>query len=187
VLLHVAGIRGRRFGDGDLHACESAGWDRVMEINARGAFLANREAAQFMLGQARDHWGNRGAILNVGSVLDRSPAPEHFGTVAYAASKAAVRALTLVSAARYAADGIRFALIEPALVDTPMAARAVGDAALRPYLASKMSLSAGAIGPESVAEAAVYLASNEARAVTGAVLTVDGGWCVSEGHGSERA
>lgn len=182
VLLHVSGISGRRFGDAELHLCTTTGWDRVMEINARGTFLTNRRAVQLMLQQGRDRTGLRGVILNVGSVLDRSPAPRHFSTLAYAASKAAVRAMTLASAAKYAGEGIRFGLIEPALLDTPMAARALGDEALQPYLRSKMPLTQGAIQPEAVADAAVFLASSEARTLTGTVLTVDGGWCISEGQ-----
>ena len=54
---------------------------------------------------------------------------------AYAASKGAVRAMTLAAAARYAPDRIRFNLLVPGLIDTPMAARAMNDARLRPYLA----------------------------------------------------
>lgn len=181
VLIHVAGISGRRFGDGALHDCTAEGWDRVMEVNARGAFLTNREAVRVMMKQERDGWGRRGAVVNVGSVLAGSPSAQRFGTVAYAASKGALRALTTACAARYAGDGIRFNLIEPALVDTPMAARAVGDPSMAAYLGSKMPLSGGALQAGSVAEAAVFLSCPESRDMTGAVLTIDGGWCVSEG------
>ncbi len=90
VLLHVAGISGRKFGDGPMHECSNEGWERVMQINAFGAFLTNREAVRIMLRQPIDATGLRGTVANVGSVLDRSPAPEHFGTIAYAASKGAV-------------------------------------------------------------------------------------------------
>ncbi len=123
VLVHSAGISGRRFGDGPLHECCDDAWERVMHVNAFGAFLTNRAAVRFMLRQALDAAGLRGTILNVGSVLDRSPSPVHFGTLAYAASKGAIRALTLACAARYAADRIRFNLLVPSLIDTPMAAR----------------------------------------------------------------
>src|SRR5262249_17377183 len=108
VLFHVAGISGRKFGDGPLDQCEEEGWERVLEANAKGVFLTNRAAVRIMLGQPRDESGLRGAVLNLGSVLSHAPAPAHFGTIAYAASKGAVRALTLAAAARYAAEGIRF-------------------------------------------------------------------------------
>lgn len=180
-LLHVAGISGRKFGDGPLHECSNEGWERVMQINAFGAFLTNREAVQIMLHQPPDATGLRGTVVNVGSVLDRSPSPLHFATIAYAASKGAVRAMTLAAAARYAPERIRFNLIVPGLIDTPMAARAVNDSRIRPYLAAKQPMAGGAGSAEDVAEAALYLCEPASRFVTGAELVVDGGWCVSEG------
>jgi NAD(P)-dependent dehydrogenase (short-subunit alcohol dehydrogenase family) len=181
VLLHVSGISGRKFGDGPLHECSDRGWDRVMEVNALGTFLTNREAVQIMLRQPPDTTGLRGTVVNVGSVLDRSPAPSHFGTIAYAASKGAVRALTLAAAARYAPDRIRFNLLVPGLIDTPMAARAVNDARIRPYLAARQPMAGGPGSAQDVAEAALYLCEPASRFVTGAELVVDGGWSVSEG------
>src|SRR5581483_6382023 len=120
VLFHVAGISGRRRGDGPLAECTEDGWDFVMDVNARGMFLSNRRAVVQMLGQSVDSSGLRGTVVNVGSVLGWSPSPEHFGTYAYAASKGAVLAMTLNAAARYARDGIRFNVLAPALIDTPM-------------------------------------------------------------------
>jgi NAD(P)-dependent dehydrogenase (short-subunit alcohol dehydrogenase family) len=181
ILLHAAGISGRRFGDGPLHECSSAGWDHVMQINALGVFLTNCLAVRQMLKQPLDATGLRGTIVNVGSVLDRSPSPAHFGTVAYAASKGAVRALTLASAARYAPDRIRFNLLVPGLIDTPMAARAVSDPQIRRYLALKQPVAGGPGAVEDVTEAALYLSEPASRFVTGAELVVDGGWCLSEG------
>ena len=181
VLLHVAGISGRKFGDGPLHECSSDGWERVMRTNAQGVFLTNRAAVWVMLNQTLDATGLRGTIVNVGSVVDRSPSPVHFGTVAYAASKGAVRALTLAAAARYAPDRIRFNLLAPGLIDTPMAARVVNDDRLKAYVASKQPMTGGPGSADDVAEAALYLCEPASRHVTGAELVVDGGWCVSEG------
>jgi NAD(P)-dependent dehydrogenase (short-subunit alcohol dehydrogenase family) len=183
VLFHVAGISGRRYGDGALHDCSDAGWDRVMEVNALGTFLTNRAAVRLMRGQPIDPTGLRGTVLNLGTVLDQSPSPDFFGTCAYAASKGAVRALTLNAAARYARERIRFNLLAPALIDTPMAARAVGDPTIRAYLATKQPMAGGPGSPDDCAEAALYLCEPASRFVTGAVLTVDGGWCASEGQG----
>ncbi|QDV35173.1 SDR family NAD(P)-dependent oxidoreductase [Tautonia plasticadhaerens] len=182
VLVHVAGISGRRYGDGPLHECSEAGWDAVMGVNARGVFLTNREAARRMLAQGPDEVGLRGTVLNLGSVTAWSFSPEFFGTYAYAASKAAVHAMTLQAASRYAADRIRFNAVAPALVETPMSARACQDPAIRAYLATKQPI-AGAPGtPDDVAEAILYLCEPASRFVTGVVLAVDGGWCVSEGQ-----
>ena len=182
VLVHVAGISGRRFGDGPLHECSDEGWERVMGANARSTFLTNREAVRLMLGQEIDSGGSRGSIVNVGSVLAESPSPHYFATVAYAASKGAVRSLTLASASRYAADRIRFNLIEPGLIDTPMAARAVGDPGIRAYLETKQPMTGEAGAAEDVAEAALYLCEPATRFVTGVVLPVDGGWRLSDGQ-----
>jgi NAD(P)-dependent dehydrogenase (short-subunit alcohol dehydrogenase family) len=181
VMLHVAGISGRKFGDGPLHECTDGGWGRVMEINASGVFLTNRAAVRFMLRQPVDPFGLRGTVVNVGSVLDRAPAPDQFGTIAYAASKGAIRSLTLAAASAYAPDRIRFNLLVPGLIDTPMAARAVNDPRIRPYIAARQPIAGGPGSVEDVAEAALYLCEPASRFVTGAELVVDGGWCVSEG------
>ena len=186
VLLHVAGISGRKFGDGPLHECSNEGWERVMRTNAQGVFLTNRAAVRVMLDQPLDAAGLRGTVVNVGSVVDRSPSPVHFGTLAYAASKGAVRALTLAAAARYAPDRIRFNLLAPGLIDTPMAARAVNDHRLRPYLASKQPMAGGPGSADDVAEAALYLCEPASRFVTGAELVVDGGWSRRPSRPSEQ-
>lgn len=184
LLFHVAGISGRRFGDGPLEECTLEGWDRVMAANARSVFLTNRAAVRCMRAQQRDARRVRGSVINVGSVVDRAPSARNFGTVAYAASKGAVRALTRAASARYAADGIRFNLIEPGLVDTPMAARALSDESLRSFLETKQALTRGPVSATDVADAAVYLASAAAHSITGATLRVDGGWSVCEGQNS---
>ncbi len=181
ILLHIAGISGRKSGDGPLHECTDAGWDHVMSVNALGTFLTNREAVRQMLRQPVDDDGLRGTVVNVGSVLERSPSPSHFGTIAYAASKGAVRAMTMAAAARYAPDRIRFNLLVPGLIDTPMATRAVNDPRIRPYLATKQPIVGGPGSAGDVAEAALYLCEPASHFVTGAELIVDGGWCVSEG------
>lgn len=182
ILLHVAGISGRKFGDGPLHECSTEGWDRVMQINAFGAFLTNREAVRAMLQQPVDATGLRGTVVNVGSVLDRSPSPAYFATLAYAASKGAVRALTMSAASRYAPDRIRFNLLVPGLIDTPMAARAANDLKIRSYLTTKQPITGGMGTAEDVAEAALYLCEPASRFVTGAELVVDGGWSIREGE-----
>jgi NAD(P)-dependent dehydrogenase (short-subunit alcohol dehydrogenase family) len=182
ILYHVAGISGRRFGDAALHECTVEGWDTVLDANARSLFLTNRAAVKQMLAQPLDDHGLRGTVLNMGSVLGWSPAPDFFGTIAYAASKGAIRAMTLNAAARYARDRIRFNLIAPALIETPMAGRAVGDPAIRAYLATTQPLAGGPGTPDDCAEAALYLCEPASRFLTGVVLNVDGGWCVSEGQ-----
>jgi NAD(P)-dependent dehydrogenase (short-subunit alcohol dehydrogenase family) len=182
VLFHVAGISGRRFGDGPLDACTIDGWDAVLETNAKAMFLTNQAAVRQMIGQPLDEVGLRGTVLNMGSVLAWSPSPHDFGTYAYAASKGAVQAMTLAAAARYAGDRVRFNLLAAGLIDTPMAVRALGDPSIRAYLASKQPMAGGPGTPEDCAEGALYLCEPASRFVTGVVLTIDGGWCLSEGQ-----
>ncbi len=183
VLYHVAGISGRRYGDGPLHECSDEGWHATLEANLTSTFLTNRAAVRRFLQQ-----GGPGAILNMASVLGFAPAPHYFDTIAYAATKGGIISMSRLAAARYAADGIRVNVLAPALIDTPMSGRAVNDPAIRHYLRTKQPLSAGPGHPEDCSDAAVFLCSDAAHLITGTVLPVDGGWCVSEGQylNSER-
>jgi NAD(P)-dependent dehydrogenase (short-subunit alcohol dehydrogenase family) len=182
ILLHVAGVSGRRFGDGPLDACTDDGWDAVLAANARGVFLTNRAAVRQMKTQAIDESGLRGTVVNVGSVLGWSPSPVLFNTFAYAASKAAIHGMTLNAAATYAPERIRFNLLAPGLINTPMAARAVSDPAILAYLQTKQPMANGPGSPLDCAEAALFLCEPASRFVTGTVLEVDGGWTLSEGQ-----
>src|SRR5438067_13410330 len=173
VLYHVAGGSGRKHGDGALHECASHGWDWTLRANLTSAFLTNRAAVRHFLAAHQP-----GVILNVASVLAFAPSPRHFDTVAYAAAKAGVIALSRQAAARYAADGIRVNVLAPGLIDTPMAARAVRDPAVAAFLRTKQPLAGGPGTPLDCSYAAAFLCSDEARFITGAVLTADGGWCL---------
>ncbi|MDQ3493268.1 MAG: SDR family NAD(P)-dependent oxidoreductase [Chloroflexota bacterium] len=179
-VFNVAGISGRRFGDGPLHEMTLEGWETVITANATSLFLVSRAAVRQMLGQERDGAGLRGTILNMSSVLARRPSPRFFATHAYAASKGAIEAFSLAAAASYAPSGIRINVIAPALVATPMSQRAQEDPATRAYLAEKQPLTAGVIDADDVTGTALYLLSDDSRAVTGQVVAVDGGWSLSE-------
>ena len=179
-LYHVAGGSGRKMGDGPLHEVTDQGWEFTLNLNLTSLFYSNRAALQQFLRQ-----GTGGAILNMGSVLGFSPSPRFFGTHAYTAAKAAIIGLTQSAAAYYAPKNIRFNVLAPALVATPMSARAQNDPAVLDYIASKQPLDGGRMGtPSDLDAAAIYFLSDDSRFVTGQVLAVDGGWSVSEGqHG----
>ncbi len=179
---NVAGISGRRFGDGPAHECTAAGWDAVMDTNARGLFLLCGALLRQMLSQPPRADGLRGSILNMASVLGWSPSPHYFATHAYAASKAAILGFSRAMAAHYAPERIRINVIAPALVRTPMSQRAQQDPRILDFMKSKQPLVGDLLSAEHVARAALFLLGPDAAAITGDVLTVDGGWCVSEGQ-----
>ena len=115
-----------------------------------------------------------GAIVTVSSALGLVGGDDDFATHAYATSKAALIGLTRAMAVTYAKDSIRCNVICPGLIATPMSRRAQDDPRIRARLAELQPLTGDFGRPEDVAQAAVYLAT--APFVTGAVLTVDGGW-----------
>jgi NAD(P)-dependent dehydrogenase (short-subunit alcohol dehydrogenase family) len=179
-LYHVAGGSGRRHGDGPLHALTTEGWDRTLEWNLRSVFLSNRAAVR-----ALREGGQGGSIVNCGSVLGTSPSPRYFGTHAYAAAKAAIVGMTRSAAATYAPEGIRFNVLAPGLVATPMSARAQADADIQRFVRGKQPLDGGRMGrPEDLDAAVTWLLSEGARFVTGQVVAVDGGWGVSDAGGA---
>jgi len=177
-LYHVAGGSGRKMGDGPLHEISDQGWEFTLNLNLTSLFYSNRAAVGQFLKQ-----GTGGSILNMGSVLGFSPSPRFFGTHAYATAKAAIVGLTKSAASFYAEKNIRFNVLAPALAATPMSERAQNDQAILNFIATKQPLDGGRIGePADCDAAAVYFLSDDSRFVTGQVLAVDGGWCVSEGQ-----
>jgi len=178
-LFNAAGLSGRRYGDGPVDECSDEGWDVTLSYNLKVTFLMCRAVIQRMLEQAVREDGERGTILNMGSVFDRSPEPRHFATHAYAAAKGGVAALSRSMAAYYAAQKIRVNVIAPGLVRTPASERADADPELAQFLQKKQPLTEGMFEAAAVARAAVFLLSSESRAVTGEVFHVDAGWSLT--------
>jgi NAD(P)-dependent dehydrogenase (short-subunit alcohol dehydrogenase family) len=202
-LYHVAGGSGRRAGDGPLHEITDAGWDFTQKLNLTSLFYSNRAAVRQFLkqGAAITHTAAGGAeagasagptplpggtILNMGSVLGFSPSAKYFATHAYASTKSAVIGFTRSCAAYYAPHNIRFNVIVPALIETPMSQRAAGDDDIMRFIRTKQPLDGGRIGrPEDLDAAVVFFLSEQSKFCTGQVLTVDGGWSVTEGQSNE--
>lgn len=177
-LYHVAGGSGRRVGDGPVHEITDEGWRSTFDLNLTSMMYSNRAAVRQFLAQ-----GSGGSILNMGSVLGASPSARHFATHAYAAAKAAVIGFSKAIAAHYADFGIRVNVLAPALVETPMAQRAAKDEAILRFIKTKQPLDGGRIGqPSDLDGAAVYFLSDSAKFTTGQVLSVDGGWAISDGQ-----
>lgn len=140
--------------------------------------LSNQAAIQQFLKQKTS-----GTILNVGSVLGHSPSPHYFTTHAYAATKSAIIGFTKSIASYYALDNIRVNVLAPALVATPMSQRASQDEIIMDFIKTKQPLDGGRNGqPADLDGAAVYFMSDYSRFTTGQVLSVDGGWSISEGQ-----
>jgi NAD(P)-dependent dehydrogenase (short-subunit alcohol dehydrogenase family) len=170
VLVSNAGVGGRKLGDGPVHECTIEGWDAIMSVNLRGMFLACKYAIPELL-------RTRGNIVTISSILGMYGSQQLYDTHAYMTSKAGIIGLTRTIAAYYAGDGLRANCLAPGLVDTQMAKRTKSDEDLLAQIGFWQPL--GPIGEvQDVAEAAVFLASDEAKFITGVVLPVDGGWSV---------
>ena len=163
VFVSIAGIGIRR----PFLEMTDEDWDRVMAVNLRGVFICGQVAARVMVGQGRN-----GRIVNLGSVYAETVTGE---MAAYCVSKAGVQTLTKSMALELAPYGIRVNAIAPAIIETPMTQHRLDDPELRAtYLAN---LPLGRIGrPEDVANAALFLVTDESAFMTGATLLLDGGW-----------
>jgi NAD(P)-dependent dehydrogenase (short-subunit alcohol dehydrogenase family) len=149
-----------------------ADWDRTMQVNVKTMFLTCKHVLPYMERQAR------GVIINIASHNAVRSLP--VVAVAYAASKAAVIALTREVAMQYAGKGIRANAILPGLMDTPMVKSQLADAYggnLEEMLGRRDRMCPmGKQGDAwDTAYAALFLASDEAKYITGTTLLVDGG------------
>lgn len=165
ILVNAAGVNQRA---PSLEVTEEL-WDFIVDINLKGTFFACQEAARVM----KERGG--GSIINIASLLSGVGIP----TLApYAASKAGVVGLTRVLAAEWGPLGIRVNCIAPGYFRTDMTKRLFSDPDW--YTRLKRQVPLGREGfPEDLAGAAVFLASDASRYVTGQVIYVDGGFIAS--------
>jgi NAD(P)-dependent dehydrogenase (short-subunit alcohol dehydrogenase family) len=170
ILVNVVGGSGRRWGDGPTADCTVEGWERTLALNLTSVFLSCKYAIPLLLDN------DSSAIVNVSSVLGLVGGDEDFATHAYAASKGGIISLTRSIATYYAAQNLRANVIAPGLIATQMSQRAQESEKIQARLGQLQPLGGGFGQPDDVAQAALYLASDRAKFVTGAVLAVDGGW-----------
>jgi len=172
ILVNVAGGSGRKWGDGPTDSCSIDGWHKTLALNLDSLFYCCKYTLQQMLTQ------EKGVIVNISSVLGLVGGDDDFATHAYATSKGGIISLTRSIASYYAPRGIRANVICPGLIATPMSKRAQESEHIRARLPQLQPLTGDFGAPGDVAQAALYLASDAASFVTGAILTVDGGWTV---------
>ncbi len=166
VLVNAAGTIHRASASGT----SDADWDRVMSVNVNGTFFMSRAAVRHMT------TAGGGAIVNFGSIWGGVGAA---GVTAYCVSKGAVHQLTRAMALDHAEHGIRINAVAPGEVNTPMLS---SQRATPPSAADLQAMAEATIPvkrlaePTEIAEMVVFLASDRASYMTGAIVPVDGGY-----------
>jgi NAD(P)-dependent dehydrogenase (short-subunit alcohol dehydrogenase family) len=163
-LVNNAGIqRVALVESGDVEA-----WDAVLSVNLRGAFLCSSAAMPHLKASA-------GSVVSVGSTAARVGLP---GRSAYAAAKAGLEGFTRTLAVEGAEFGVRANVVAPGYTATGLVRQGIEDGSLNEdWMLERLPLRRLA-EPDEIANAVVYLASEEAAYLTGQVLVVDGGWTV---------
>jgi NAD(P)-dependent dehydrogenase (short-subunit alcohol dehydrogenase family) len=151
-----------------LDAMDAARIERVFATNVVGPFLCSREAVRRM---STRHGGKGGAIVNVSSGAARAGSPGEY--IDYAASKGAIDTLTIGLAKEVAEEGIRVNAVRPGFIYTDLHTKA-GEPKRVERVKTSVPMQRGG-QPEEVATAILWLLSNEASYVTGAILDVTGG------------
>lgn len=165
VLVNNAGMLERQMR---LEQMDLARWQRVFAVNVFGSFLCCREAVKRM---STRHGGRGGAIVNLSSVAASLGAPDEY--IDYAAAKGAIDSMTRGLAKEVAAEGIRVNAVRPGVIDTEI--HASGGEPQRVARVSR-SVPMGRGGrAEEVAEAILWLASDQASYTSGALLDISGG------------
>lgn len=141
-------------------------WKSVQAVTLGGVFYGVKHGARQMLEQ-----GQPGVIINISSVNAQQPGE---GQVAYCAAKAGVDMITRCGALELSGRGIRVVGIAPGLVQTPLTRKELENPAMRDLFMAIIPMNR-AVDPEEIGAAAVFLASDNARSITGHTMVIDGG------------
>ena len=163
VLVNNAGIQISK----PSHELVNGDFDKVIDVNLRGAFMCAREAIRHFI--AQDNGG--GVILNISSVHQRIPKPEYLG---YSVSKGGMQNLTTTLALEYGERNIRVNAIGPGATVTPINSAWIDDPVKREQVESHIPLHRAGTADE-MAGVTCFLASDDAAYITGQTLFVDGG------------
>ena len=145
---------------------DTAHIDRVFNTDYKGVYLCSRRAGQEMLKQ------HKGCILNISSIAGMTPLP----LAMYGPMKSAVNMLTRILAREWADQGIRVNAIAPGYVLTPLIQEMIEKGLRNPDLIIDHTPMKTMLEPNDVAQAALFLISEKAGNITGAILPVDAGW-----------
>ncbi|AHY43377.1 KR domain-containing protein [Stutzerimonas decontaminans] len=181
-VLHMFEIVDREFGRLDvlvnnagmleqqmrLEQMDAARWTRVLGANVIGSFLCAREAIRRMSTQ---HGGQGGSIINLSSIAARLGAPGEY--IDYAAAKGAIDSMTVGLAKEVAGEGIRVNAVRPGVIHTDIHASG-GEPGRIERVKASVPMGRGGQA-EEIAEAILWLASEQASYTTGALLDVSGG------------
>ncbi len=170
VLVNNAGIGGRAHGDGPVTESQEEAWDKILRVNLKSVYLCCRHVIPEMI-----RCGG-GSVINVASVLALAGCKKYFTSHAYVASKGAIVSLTRAMAVYYADRGVRVNVICPGLIDTPLTRKSQRQPEVLRYVQERQRLVKGMGSAEDVASAVLFLASDEARLITGAIVPLDAGW-----------
>jgi NAD(P)-dependent dehydrogenase (short-subunit alcohol dehydrogenase family) len=167
VLVNNAGIH---IAKGILEA-ELDDWNKVMAVNTTGVWLGMKSVIPYMQRQGA------GSIVNVSSIAAIVGGVSDAGGAAYSASKGAVRSLTKHAAQWFGRDGVRVNSIHPGSVFTGLAAAAgMTMETMAEQLGGEVPLPPHVGEPNDIGYGMLYLASDEAKYITGEELVIDGGW-----------
>lgn len=146
-------------------------WDRVTEVDYKGVYLCCRRAGREMVKQ------RSGCVINISSITGMASLP----LVAYGPAKSAVIMLTKILAAEWGKYNVRVNAIAPGYTLTPLLKERIERGERDPKLLKQRTPMGVLIEPEDIAEAALFLASDKARYITGVTLPVDGGFLADGG------